>query len=289
MFAGPNGSGKSTLKSYLPEALLGVFLNPDEIEQSIRAQGFLNFAEYGVNALPEEVLEFFRRHPLLMSEGLAGAAQHLGFANGLLDFKKVRIDSYFASVTGDFLRRKLLAQKSNFTFETVMSHPDKVALLKQAQAVGYRTYLYYVATDDPAINVSRVKNRVKLGGHSVPEDKIELRYHRSLNLLMDAIRNTNRAYVFDNSGDSSDRKHTWLAEITEGSKLELKMDQIPSWFKRAVLDKSIEESCARLAKTSAICDQPERNSSLTLSASVGKVCASILQALWGWTLKLNQI
>ena len=27
MFAGPNGSGKSVLKSYLPEPLLGVYLN----------------------------------------------------------------------------------------------------------------------------------------------------------------------------------------------------------------------------------------------------------------------
>lgn len=35
MFAGPNGSGKSTLKSVLPPELLGVYLNPDEIEQKI--------------------------------------------------------------------------------------------------------------------------------------------------------------------------------------------------------------------------------------------------------------
>ena len=32
MFAGPNGSGKSVLKAYLPEPLLGVYLNADEIE-----------------------------------------------------------------------------------------------------------------------------------------------------------------------------------------------------------------------------------------------------------------
>ena len=32
MFGGPNGSGKSSLKSYLPEPLLGIYLNPDEIE-----------------------------------------------------------------------------------------------------------------------------------------------------------------------------------------------------------------------------------------------------------------
>ena len=111
------------------------------------------------------------------------------------------------------------------------------SLLAEAQHLGYRTYLYFVATDDPAINISRVRNRVRLGGHDVPEDRIVTRYHRSLELLLDAIHQTNRAYVFDNSGDNKDQKHTWLAEITDGRVLELKSDQIPAWFKRAVLDK----------------------------------------------------
>jgi predicted ABC-type ATPase len=71
----------------------------------------------------------------------------------------------------------------------------------------------------------------------VPEDKIASRYQRSLDLLMGAIRHTNRAYIFDNSTDNADRKHTWLAEITDGQMLELKTDRVPVWFKRAVLDK----------------------------------------------------
>ena len=54
---------------------------------------------------------------------------------------------------------------------------------------------------------------------------------------MEAIRHTNRAYFFDNSGDNQNKKHTWLAEITDGRELELKSDRIPAWFKRAVLDK----------------------------------------------------
>ncbi len=58
-----------------------------------------------------------------------------------------------------------------------------------------------------------------------------------LALLMDAIRVSNRAYVFDNSSDNKDKKHTWLAEITDGKELDLKSDQIPAWFKRFVLDK----------------------------------------------------
>jgi predicted ABC-type ATPase len=237
MFAGPNGSGKSTLKSVLPKALLGVYLNPDEIEKEIRAHRFLDLSIYNISTQAEDVLSFFRNSSFLKAQGFADVADQLVFAGGLLDFGKVEINSYLASVAVDFLRQKLLEQAASFTFETVMSHPSKVDLLRQAQALGYRTYLYFVATDDPAINVSRVRNRVKLGGHSVPELKIEERYYRSLGLLMEAIRHTNRVYIFDNSGDNADGKQTWLAEITDGQELKLKTNRIPSWFKRAVLDK----------------------------------------------------
>lgn len=235
IFAGPNGSGKSLLKSYLPKELLGIYLNPDEIEQEIRRQGFLDFKTYGVTTTAEQALSFFRNSSFLISAGLGDIAGQLGFKNGRLDFSKVEVNSYFASAASDLLRKKLLASKISFTFETVMSHSSKVKFLEEALLAGYRTYLYFIATDDPEINISRVRNRVKLGGHAVPEDRITSRYYRSLELLMDAIQHANRAYVFDNSGDN--QKHTWLAEITDGRELELKSDQIPAWFKRAVLDK----------------------------------------------------
>ncbi len=237
MFAGPNGSGKSTLKSYLPNELLGVYLNPDEIEKEIREQGFLDFSQYDVHASAHEIQSFFTKSDFLKAQGYDDKVAKLGFMDGWLDFAGTTVDSYLTLVAVEFLRQKLLRQKASFTFETVMSHESKVDLLAQAQAAGYRTYLYFVATDDPAINISRVRNRVKLGGHDVPTDRIEKRYQRSLDLLMDAIRHANRAYIFDNSGDSTDGKQTWLAEITQGRKLELKTDKIPSWFKRSVLDK----------------------------------------------------
>jgi predicted ABC-type ATPase len=203
----------------------------------MRKQGFLDFSAYGISPTANEIRNFFTSSPFLKAEGLADEVAKLGFAEGRMDFGRVKVNSYFASVAVDWMRQKLLEQKTSFTFETVMSHPGKVDLLAQAQAASYRTYLYFVATDDPAINISRVQNRVRLHGHDVPADKITPRYYRSLDLLMEAIQHTNRAYVFDNSGDNADGRQTWLAEITEGKKLELKTDQMPSWFIRAVLDK----------------------------------------------------
>ena len=148
----------------------------------------------------------------------------------------MEVNAYFASVVSDFLRQALLAARRSFTFETVMSSPDKVDFLKQAQGVGFRTYLYYVATEDPEINISRVENRVRQGGHPVPKDKIVERYFRSLGLLFEAIRHTNRAYLFDNSGHDQ----MWLAEVTDGEALEMKSDTMPHWFKSAVWDKFVD-------------------------------------------------
>jgi predicted ABC-type ATPase len=72
-----------------------------------------------------------------------------------------------------------------------------------------------------------------MGGHPVPEQKVIERYHRSLDLLSVAIKNSHRAYIFDNSGEEK----TWIAEITEGSKIEIKSDTIPIWFQKNVLQK----------------------------------------------------
>lgn len=165
--------------------------------------------------------------------GLAAELAGLDFSGNKLDFSRVEVNSYLASVASDFIRRKLLLSQQTFTFETVMSARDKVEFLAAAQGAGYRTYLYYVATEDPAINISRVENRVKGGGHDVPADKITTRYYRSLELLWEAIKYSNRAYIFDNSAIEAEL----IAEITNAEKIELRTDSVPAWFKRYVLDK----------------------------------------------------
>lgn len=106
--------------------------------------------------------------------------------------------------------------------------------MQEAQQQGFRTYLYFVATVDPEINISRVAYRVQTGGHPVSSQKVVERYYRSLDLLMDAITYSDRAYVFDNSADDDS---VLLAEITDGEPLELKVDAVPLWFQTAVLDK----------------------------------------------------
>lgn len=67
-----------------------------------------------------------------------------------------------AQLIAQFLYDELLTAKRNFSLETVFSHPNKLELMKRAKAMGYKVYLYFISTEDPAINVQRVKDiRVK--------------------------------------------------------------------------------------------------------------------------------
>lgn len=234
VFAGPNGSGKSTIKALIPVALINIYVNADEIEKAARETGFVDLSAYGIVSTTEALQAFFERHHLTVKEGLLAESRLLVMDQGRVDFRKIaNINSYHASVLADFIRQRLLEQKKSFTFETVMSHESKVEFMREAQQRGCRTYLYFVATEDPKININRVAIRVEEDGHDVDTDKIIKRYHKTLALLPSAVAASNRAYIFDNSADES----VWLAEITDGTSLEYRTEEIPEWFFTAYVER----------------------------------------------------
>jgi predicted ABC-type ATPase len=104
-----------------------------------------------------------------------------------------------AQAIADFQRDRCLSGGESFSFETVMSHPSKVQLMIRADDAGYDVTLFFVCTSDPEINVRRVANRVRQGGHDVPQDRIVARYWRTLGLLPHAALVARRTVLFDNS------------------------------------------------------------------------------------------
>ena len=226
IFAGPNGSGKSTIKEVLSDELLGIYINPDEIEKEIRQYDFLDFDIYDISTTKDEIIDFFEHSTLLQNVNMVEDISYLKVNDNKLIFTDIMVNSYYASVCADFIRRKLCEAQKSFTFETVMSSSDKIEFLKYAKESGYRIYLYFIATKDPLLNISRVENRVAKGGHTVPKDKIVNRYYRSLENLSEAIKYSDRAYIFDNSN----HERTWICEITDGTKVEIQQDSIPNWL-----------------------------------------------------------
>jgi len=236
MFAGPNGSGKSTIKAKVEKQyprIFGIYINPDDIEKDISSKGRFNFGKFKVRTTKEEIILFLKTAGQILKAKAVGEVDKLRFRNNSLIFGDVEIDSYWVSAIADFLHEKLVEARKTFTFETVMSYRGKINLLKRAQDAGYRTYLYYVATESSDINLERVQIRVAEGGHPVDPGKVEKRYPESLDNLLDAIKVSNRAYIFDNSGKDS----LLFVEITDATIFKFKGGEVPMWFEEYVLDK----------------------------------------------------
>lgn len=102
------------------------------------------------------------------------------------------------------LREDAVYNMRSFTFETVLSSSRNVELLKKAKNFGYQIEIVYVLTADPQINVSRVAQRVKNGGHDVPMDKIISRYYKSLNNISKIIQIADVMWVVDNSAEKAE-------------------------------------------------------------------------------------
>jgi predicted ABC-type ATPase len=235
MFAGPNGSGKTTLFRGLAReySRLGVFngepfVNADDIDAELGASGALKLGRYGIHPTEEELHAWLRA--FAWNDDTRRLVEHARMKDGGIAIDAKVPLSYAAAQIAGFIRSRLLAAGRCFSFETVMSHPGKIAVLRDARERGFRTYLYFVATDNVELNVRRVQVRMQVGGHAVPEEKIRERYRRSLKLLPQAVTETDRAFLIDNSTD----QHVLPAEITGGkiTAVHESDDRMPNWFLR---------------------------------------------------------
>jgi predicted ABC-type ATPase len=82
----------------------------------------------------------------------------------------------------EFLKRcdaQLLAGKS-FVIETTLSEKAWKNYFERAKSLGYRIEIAFVFLDSADACVARVAERVRRGGHNVPEDDVRRRFTRSL-------------------------------------------------------------------------------------------------------------
>ena len=100
------------------------------------------------------------------------------------------------------LRRmhELADQRVDFAFETTLAARSFAPWLRELRDAGYRTHLLFLWLPSPEMAIARVTDRVRRGGHHVPDETVRRRYHAGL-------RNFFRLYVpflncwmmFDNS------------------------------------------------------------------------------------------
>jgi predicted ABC-type ATPase len=84
--------------------------------------------------------------------------------------------------------RELARDKRDFGFETTLSGRIYIRLLHQMQQQGYRVVLFFLWLPSADMSVVRVANRVRQGGHHVPETDIRRRFQSGLRNLFQLYR-----------------------------------------------------------------------------------------------------
>jgi predicted ABC-type ATPase len=130
------------------------------------------------------------------------------------------------------LRENCLREKKSLIFETVFSAEDKIQFIEKALTEGYFVRFFFVCTNHPSINASRITSRVLQGGHDVPITKIINRYYKAILNCSFIAPVVDRFYVYDNSLEFEEA--TLLFRVSNG-KITKQYSQINDWAK-AIFD-----------------------------------------------------
>jgi|APCry1669188910_1035180.scaffolds.fasta_scaffold156491_1 predicted ABC-type ATPase len=119
--------------------------------------------------LPEyaECIEFLNAD--LISKGLSPfAPDKAAFAAGRLLVEQIKEKS---------------GNKIDFAFETTLSGKTYAPIISDLKKTGYRINMFYLWVPHISVSIERIKERVRHGGHNVPEDIAARRYLKSIRNL----------------------------------------------------------------------------------------------------------
>ena len=132
-----------------------------------------------------------------------------------------------AAKHSEALREQCLMDKQSFVFETVFSSMDKIDFVYRAKNAGFFIRIFFIATEHPSINASRIAKRVMEGGHDVPISKIISRYYKSIANCKAISNLVDRLYVYDNSAENMNAKP--LFRLSNGLLMKQYSKEIPAW------------------------------------------------------------
>lgn len=126
-------------------------------------------------------------------------------AQGLSGFAPERV----AMAAGRIMMRRLkelAASRASFAFETTLASRTFAAWLAELKSQGYTVQLVFLWLPSEEMAVERVAERVRLGGHAVPEPTVRRRYRAGLRNFFELYRPlADKWQVIDNSVISSPR------------------------------------------------------------------------------------
>ncbi|HLH23495.1 MAG TPA: AAA family ATPase [Chloroflexota bacterium] len=96
--------------------------------------------------------------------------------------------------------RSLARRRASFAFETTLASRTFAPWLTSLRTSGYRAHLVFLSVASPELAVARVRERVRGGGHAVPEAVVRRRFAAGLRNFFALYREVVDSWqMFDNS------------------------------------------------------------------------------------------
>lgn len=78
---------------------------------------------------------------------------------------------------------QLIESKTTFAIETTLSTKSYKVTIKKCKNRGYNIVLLFFWLSSPDLAIERIKDRVKRGGHHIPDNVVKRRYKRGIDNL----------------------------------------------------------------------------------------------------------
>jgi predicted ABC-type ATPase len=99
--------------------------------------------------------------------------------------------------------RNLSEKKQDFGFETTLSGRSYVNILQDLKEKGYRLHLFFLWLPSADLALERIADRVRTGGHNIPEGVVRRRFQKGLSNFIKFYRPLlDSWFIMDNSGET---------------------------------------------------------------------------------------
>lgn len=147
----------------------------------------------------------------------------------IIDVDKITAEGKLSPIEGGRIAlqkiRDCLEKGISFTQETTLSGYRTETTAAEAKRQGYVIRLYYVGLDTPEECLARIQNRVRHGGHDIPESDVKRRFAGRWEAVSKVLPYCDEARFFDN-----DNGFLEVAEYRNGI-LILKGERCPAWVR----------------------------------------------------------
>lgn len=154
-----------------------------------------------------------KKYILLAGVNGAGKSTLFSIISSLNEIEKINLDETVSEI-GDWRDSKAVVQagrlvisrineyfnsEKSFSQETTLCGSSILHNIQRAKDLGYYIEMHYVGLDSADTAKKRVENRVKRGGHGIPDADIERRYIETLDNLKLVLPQCDLAAIYDNT------------------------------------------------------------------------------------------